>query len=195
MVDSPPAKVSSDQAGPQSAFAVPRALPPIPCAWAFFLQASSDEKKTTPTRPRYHWEEWGLHGIQCQSLSSVSVGSPCSMVMFSGKPRAEPTRPWGGSQLVLPLHFHSPSQLLSSSTVWASLNQPGSKPWSLAVALATGRAAALCAKWTRSQHHVACHHARSSSSPLTGQGTRRPLNFPGAPHHWLVFLGSHSRPK
>lgn len=42
---------------------------------------------------------------------------------------------------------------------------------------------------------MACHHARSSSSLLTRGRMRRPLNFPGTPHHWLGFLGCHSRPK
>lgn len=42
---------------------------------------------------------------------------------------------------------------------------------------------------------MACHHARSSSGPLTGVGRRRPLNSSGTAHHWLGFRGSHSRPK
>lgn len=100
----------------------------------------------------------------------------------------------------LPEHLHSPSQLLSCvllaypgqnsapSAVWAGLNQPGSEAWSPA-ALARGRAAALCAEWTRSQHHVACHHAR----PTHRRGMRRRLNSPGPAYHWLGFLGSHSR--
>lgn len=101
----------------------------------------------------------------------------------------------------LPEHLPSPSQLLSCvllaypgqnsapSAVWAGLNQPGSVAWSPA-ARARGRAAALCAEWTRSQHHVACHHAR----PTHWRGMRRRLNSPGPAHHWLGFLGSHSRP-
>lgn len=51
------------------------------------------------------------------------------------------------------------------------------------------QSSALCAKWTTS------HHARSSSSPLTGGRMRRLSNFPEAPYHWLGFLGCHSRPK
>lgn len=130
---------------------------------------------------------------------SVS-GSPCSA---AGSQEATEQSPLGHGRAMsgLPEHLPSPSQLLSCvllaypgqnsapSAVWAGLNQPGSAAWSPA-ARARGRAAALCAEWTRSQHHVACHHAR----PTHWRGMRRRLNSPGPAHHWLGFLGSHSRP-
>ena len=109
MADPPAATVSSDQGRASISPSRAKGSPTDPSC-SGFLKASCDEKKTIPTRPKCRWEEWGLRGVQCQKWSPAPVGSPCSANTFSGKPQAEPTRPWS-----VPLQpLHCPSQLLSS---------------------------------------------------------------------------------
>lgn len=100
------------------------------------------------------------------------------------------------SQLFSCLPPVCPGRSSAPSTLQAGLNQPGSEAPS-PVALARGRALALCAEWTRKQHHVACHRARARSSPLTGWGEnpKFPWDPPPQPIIGLAFLGSHLKPK
>lgn len=107
--DPPAATESSNQDRAPVSPSTAKGSPTDPARWGF-PQASCGEKKTIPTRPKCHQEERGLRGVQGQSWSPASVGAPCSVSTFSGKPQAEPRRPWS----VLPQPLHSTSQPLGS---------------------------------------------------------------------------------
>lgn len=132
--------------------------------WGFLPASRQDGKH--PNQAQGSLGRTGLRGAQRQ-------GSPCCTDISQGSHELLlMSRPWVGHRSVLPLHPHSPSQLLSSQHRVGRFEP-----------------ARLRGLVTSSSGH------RQSSGATHWRGMRRPSNFPGAPYHRLGFLGCHSRPK